>query len=128
MAFTDYVKHAEIVKGTAKNAVISWTSETHFITNSNAFTQPADINFLMSGTCGGISSADWGFTASFDSLNNNIDCPWILDGLINLTIPGDGYTTGTVDFITNDGCSNKMKYNFQGSIIYLWKDDKYLRN
>jgi hypothetical protein len=84
--------------------------------------------FLMNGNCEGISSNGFRFSAVFDSLTDNINCPWILDGLIHLTIPDGGYTSGTVDYITNDGCSNKMKYDFEGSIFYLWKNPQYLKN
>lgn len=122
MVFTNYVKNGMILKGLVADAVITWSSETQFITNANSFTQPGDITFLMGGTCAGISSKDYSFSATLDSLKDNINCPWILDGKIHLSIPGAEYSTGIVDFIANDGCSNKMIYTFEGSTFILWKN------
>lgn len=128
MVFTNYIKNGMILKGLDNDAVITWSSETQFITNANSFTQPGDITFLMGGKCAGLSSKDYNFSATLDSLTDNINCPWILDGKIHLSVPGAGYSTGIVDFITNDGCSNKMKYTFEGNTFYLWKNPQYLKN
>lgn len=128
MVFTNYVKNGMILKGLANNAVITWSSETQFITNANSFNQPGDITFLMGGTCEGISSKDYSFSATLDSLMYIINCPWILAGKIHLSIPGAEYSTGIVDFIPNDGCSNKMIYTFEGSTFILWKNPQYLKN
>ncbi len=128
MVFTNYVKNGMILKGLTNNAMITWSSENQFITNANSFTQPGDIIFLVGGTCAGISSKGYRFSASLDSLTDNINCPWILDGIIHLVIPDAGITTGTVDFITNDGCNNKMKYTFEENTFYLWKNSQYLKN
>jgi len=128
MVFTNYIEHGTILKGSANYTTITWSSERQFSTDANSFAQPGNIIFLMEGTCTGISSKDYSFSATLDTLTDNINCPWILGGIIHLSIPGSGYTTGTVDFITNDGCSNKMKYTFEGNTFYLWKNPQYLKN
>jgi hypothetical protein len=84
--------------------------------------------FQMTGIFSGISSGNYGFSGELDSLADNLNCPWILDGTIRLIIPGADYTSGTIDFISNDGCSNKMQYNFEGNIIYLRNNAQYLKN
>jgi hypothetical protein len=126
--FTNYIKNGLILKGLDHNSRITWSSETQFVTNAISFTQPGDIIFLMSGNCSGISSKGLVFSAEFNSLTDPLSCPWILDGQISLTIPDAGYTTGTVDFIPNDGCSNRLKYTFEGNIFYLWKNAEFLKN
>jgi hypothetical protein len=128
MVFTNYIEHGTILKGSANYTTITWSSERQFSTDANSFAQPGNIIFLMEGTCTGISSKDYSFSATLNTLTDNINCPWILDGIIHLSIPDAGYTTGTVDFIPNDGCSNKLLYTFEGHIFYLWKNERYLKN
>ena len=128
MVFTNYIKNGIILKGLADDARITWSSETQFSTDASSFTQTGNITFLMDGTCAGISSKGYTFSATLDTLTDNINCPWILDGKIHLSIPGAGYSTGIVDLISNDGCSNKMKYTFEGNTYYLWENPQYLKN
>jgi hypothetical protein len=128
MQFTDYVKHGLVLKGLADNAVISYSSETQYLTDADAFTKPGTKVFLVNGNCSGVSSKQYGFSGVIDSLTDNTGCPWILDGTINLTIPNADYTKGTIDFLPGDGCSNKLKYNFEGNIFYLWDNAAHLNN
>ena len=87
------------------------------------------ILFLMGGNISGLSSKGYAFSASIrDSLQDAFSCPWIKGGTIDLQIPDAQVTSGYIDFVTSDGCSDVIWYYFDTSSFKVWKNKFYLMN
>jgi len=126
MVFVNYITEGVIHK---MLELITWTSTNSFRVDPVLFQSGNVLNYYINGIAAGTSSKGHDFTAEIgDSLIYADPCPWIGQGTIRLKIPGADISTGFVDFITGDGCTNRIKYDFEGNYFYLWNDNVYLVN
>jgi hypothetical protein len=78
-----------------------------------------DDIYIVSGSSNGISSDNYSFSTMIqDPLTNYLDCFWIMDGTSQITVPGGDFTTGTVDYILDDGCNNLIYFYVDGNLFY----------
>ena len=126
MVFRNYIIYGVIHKDLE---LIDWNSTNNFMVDPSLFQPGHTLDYYITGQAYGTSSKGHTFTAKInDSLIHQQTCPWILSGTIDLHIPGADVENGTIDFIVGDGCTNKLKYDFEGNIYYLWNDHTYLSN
>ena len=128
MAFSNYIS-GRIIKGPDQSTVVYWESLKHYTSPVIVITPGNELVFYASGTGSGKSSKGYSFTESVtDSLVFMSGCPWILSGMISLSIPDIEIPTGTISFIPDDGCSDKMIYDFEGNLFYYRKTQEFLKN
>jgi hypothetical protein len=75
----------------------------------------------MAGSDSGTSSK--GFTygsAVKDTLIFAMDCPWIISGTIGFTVKEAPQPAGLIQFVSGEGCSNRVNYIF-GETVYQWR-------
>jgi hypothetical protein len=126
LSFADYITGGEIRKDTM---VIRWNSVNRFRMDPSALVPGNDVSYYITGDAHGQSSRGYSFTASVhDSLTGQFSCPWISGGTIALSVPGADVETGVIDYLAGDGCTDKLRYDFEGNIYYLWSSGKYLVN
>jgi hypothetical protein len=78
-----------------------------------------DDKYLVTGTANGLSRYLTDFTVLIqEPLVNMPDCWWIASGLSQITVPTAQFQTGTIDYITDDGCNNKMNFYFNGNLFF----------
>lgn len=78
-----------------------------------------DDIYLVSGTASGSSSDGYVFSVMIqEPLVNPIDCFWIYSGISRIDVPEGEVTTGTIDYIPEDGCFNKMNFYFNDNLFY----------
>jgi hypothetical protein len=88
-----------------------------------------DILFLVSGNISGQSSKGYSFNGSIrDTLLDAFNCPWIQGGIIDITIPDIQVTSGFIDFMAGDGCSDTIAYTFNESLFKVAKNQWALLN
>lgn len=78
-----------------------------------------DDTYLVSGTASGTSSDGYAFSVEIiDPLRNFIDCFWIEEGLSGITVPSGEYTSGTIDYLSIDGCAAEINFYFNDLKFY----------
>ena len=78
-----------------------------------------DDIYLVSGTASGSSSDGYVFQVEIqDPLVNPVDCFWIYSGISRIDVPEAEVTSGTIDYIPEDGCFNKMNFYFNDNLFY----------
>ncbi len=78
----------------------------------------------IEGSDSGTSSKGYSYLSSVsDTLSAPMNCPWICSGSIGLTIPGAPQPTGVIVFVSGQGCSDRVDYQF-GETVYQWKMEK----
>ncbi|HSG68730.1 MAG TPA: hypothetical protein VK994_08485, partial [Bacteroidales bacterium] len=99
----------------------SWSSSKLFVHvqgNNTPYDQSDDI-FEIAGESSGTDINGVSFTASTEeSLGNYFDCRWIRTGKTLLSIPGLDVSTGYIDYIGEDSCTNIIMYSFNGNPFY----------
>ncbi len=77
--------------------------------------------FTITGTANGISSGTYAFSFQISTpLVNDIYCPWIRRGVMQLSVPSADVATGTIEYVNSDRCNNRVTYDFEGSIFQWW--------
>ena len=95
----------------------------------NDLSYGSDIVFLVKGNMAGISSKGYEFHASVrDTLRDSFSCPWIKDGIVDLHIPGSEIPDGTINFMSESGCSDVFWYYFGNSSFRIHKNKEFLKN
>jgi hypothetical protein len=88
-----------------------------------------DILFLVKGNISGISSKGHPFSASIrDTLLDSFSCPWIKGGIVDLHVSDAEIPDGTIDFVSDDGCSDYIWYYVDDSSFKVKKNQFGLRN
>jgi len=83
--------------------------------------------FTITGTANGRSSSTYAFSSEISTpLLNDIYCPWIRQGIIQLSIPSADVATGTIEYVNEDNCNNRVTYNFEGNVFKWWINKKKL--
>jgi hypothetical protein len=78
-----------------------------------------DDIYLISGTASGVSSDGYEFfVETQEPLLNYLDCSWISQGKNKITVPSGEYTSGDIDYITEDGCYNEMHFHFNDNLFF----------
>jgi hypothetical protein len=126
MAFSVFFMNGTVRKVQTNPAMITWESTSQFLTAANSFSYPSDITFYQFGNLSGNSYSGYTFSATMDTLVNKISCPWYYSGRISVSILSAEVTSGYIDFLENDGCTNSMDYYFNGTIFHWKKDFRYL--
>jgi len=77
--------------------------------------------FTITGNANGISSSTYPFSFQVSTpLLNDIYCPWVRQGVLQLSVPSAEITTGTIEYANKDKCNNRVTYNFEGSLFEWW--------
>lgn len=83
---------------------------------------PADFNddvFTMTGDSHGSGTNGVVFSSNIqDSIWDYTYCRWLRKGSITLSTPGLDIKTGSIEFIGQDTCINRVKYIFNGNDFY----------
>jgi len=90
---------------------------------------PGNVSaFTISGSGNGISSGTYHFSFQItNSLVNDLSCPWIRQGVMDVSVPDVDITSGTVEYVNRDTCNNRVTYNFDGNVYYWWINLKKLK-
>ncbi|MCX6286463.1 MAG: hypothetical protein NTY96_05060 [Bacteroidetes bacterium] len=81
----------------------------------------------ISGSAIGLSSSNYGFSFQIsEPLVDNLYCPWIRSGVMQLSTPSLQVTTGTIEYVNQAKCNDRVTYNFEGSIFEWWINRKKL--
>jgi hypothetical protein len=127
--FSNYITGGELIVVVPQYKVIRWKSLNQFSFPTGFFYPGSDKVIYTTGSGSGVSSEGYSFSASIlDSLVTRFDCPFIYSGIIGLSIPDQDVTTGSIDFITSDGCANRMNYDFGGNVFYYSRKPDYMKN
>jgi len=92
---------------------------------------PGNSSFHYFIKCQGSGTTTQRFSFSYetkDSLAFQSSCPWILGGKINMSSPSLEVNPCVIDFIEEDGCNDRIRYDFFGNIYYLRKNSKSLKH
>jgi hypothetical protein len=77
--------------------------------------------FTITGTGNGTSSSTYAFSFQVSTpLLNDIYCPWIRQGVMQLSVPSADVATGNIEYVNKDNCNNRVTYNFEGSVFEWW--------
>ncbi|MCX6283886.1 MAG: hypothetical protein NTW31_06615 [Bacteroidetes bacterium] len=77
--------------------------------------------FTITGTANGRSSGTYSFSFQISTpLVNDIYCPWIRQGIMQLSVPSADVATGTIEYVNRDSCNNRVTYNFEGTEFEWW--------
>lgn len=75
----------------------------------------------LTGSAHGKSSHSYQFSLQISSpLVNDLNCPWLRDGLMQVSIPGLDVPAGTIQYMNRTKCDNRVTYDFQGNLFYWW--------
>ena len=78
-----------------------------------------DDTYMVSGTASGLSSDLFQFSVAIqEALRDYLDCNWISTGFSQFTVPEAAYPTGTIDYLTEDGCFNEFHFYFNENLFY----------
>jgi hypothetical protein len=78
-----------------------------------------DDLYKITGTAAGFSGDGIEFSTLIqDTLYDYVDCFWISRGIDQITIPSAAVKTGTIDYITEDGCNNDINFYFNDDLFY----------
>ena len=106
---------------------INYQVQNQFLVDSVSVLSGNDFSYLIKGSVSGICSTGNAFEGLIrDSLTSRLSCHWIDSGVTKIKVTAANYTEGTIDFIKDDGCSEKMIYNFGNNIFYVLKLKRYL--
>lgn len=126
LVFANYILNGLIHKD---SLIIRWDATYRYLVDPAMLAPGADVTYCIRGEAEGISSKGYPFSATIrDSLVTTFSCPWILSGTIDLLIPVADIQTGTIDYLPGDGCTNRIKYDFEGNIYYIRQNHEYLGN
>jgi hypothetical protein len=130
LIFTSRVTNATLLKylcdTVSSNLHIS--SETELKIPSTAFANINTAEYTVKGSCSGFSSRGYSFEAQFDTLESRVNCPWFSGGMIYFSVVGIPIPTGQITFISSDGCSNRINYDFEGNEYRWYLNPGHLRN
>ncbi|MCX6282013.1 MAG: hypothetical protein NTU51_08615 [Bacteroidetes bacterium] len=77
--------------------------------------------FIITGSANGISSSTYTFSFQIITpLVNDIYCPWLRQGVMQLSLPSADVATGTIEYVNKEKCNNRVTYNFEGTIFEWW--------
>jgi len=99
-----------------------WYSRLRYHIPSGIKMQPDSlVPFGITGNGNGISSSTYAFSFQVSTpLLNDIYCPWIRQGIMQISVPSVDVTTGTIEYVNRDKCNNRVTYNFEGSVFEWW--------
>jgi hypothetical protein len=105
------------------NKVNGVSLKTDFLlTWEEGFATPAvheDDLYEITGTASGVSTNGYIFSTSVtEPLFNYLDCFWIAQGINSITVATAAFPTGTIDYITGDGCNNEFFFYFNDNKFY----------
>jgi hypothetical protein len=98
-----------------------WTSSKTFtqVAGSTTVGNFKDDIFEISGSSSGTDVDGMAFAAQSDEpLGNYFNCRWIRTGTTILSIPGADVTSGLIDYIGEDTCTNQVIYYLNGNPFY----------
>lgn len=79
------------------------------------------VPFTITGTGNGRSSGTYPFSFQIGTpLVNDIYCPWLRVGVMQVSTPDANVTSGTIQYVNQAGCDNRVTYNFEGSVFEWW--------
>ncbi len=128
LVFSVFVSQGTITK-VYGGGIINYTMNGNYKTTASSLVPGGDILFLLQGSISGISSKGHNFSASIrDTLQDDVSCPWLKGGIINVHVPDAQVTDGYIDFVSSDGCSDVFWYYFEGCAFKVIKNKLYLKN
>ena len=78
-----------------------------------------DDLFTLIGESNGSATNGVVFSSTIiDSVGNYLDCRWLRKGTINLTTPGLDIKSGSIIYLGQDTCINRVKFLFNGNDFY----------
>jgi len=112
---------------TVSHGNFHWESHKTF-TYTEGMGTPGDFDddvFEITGQASGSDLGNVVFSAVIgDPLGNYFNCRWIRTGITYLSTPGLDITTGYIDYIGEDSCTNQVMYFFNGNPFY----DKFIKH
>jgi hypothetical protein len=85
----------------------------------------APIN--ITGTANGVSSATYAFSFQISTpLVNDIYCPWIRQGIMQISVPSADVADGTIEYVNSLKCNDRVTYNFEGTVCEWWINKRKL--
>jgi hypothetical protein len=98
-----------------------WQSDKTFTFVEGGAT-PEDFSddlFHITGTSSGKDVNGTAFSTAIDEpLGDYFNCRWIRTGITLLSIPGADVSSGYIDYIGEDTCTNQVMYYFNGNPFY----------
>jgi hypothetical protein len=128
LVFRSQMSDVTVVKDSVRN--IHWQG-VHLFSVDQSVAWLGSVNAAVSidGFGSGISSMNYAFNSSVTaSLQENLSCPWIKTGTISFTMEEGDVKTGTIRFMAGQLCNNRVDYDFEGNLYYLWLNNDYLKN
>jgi len=127
LGFVNSIREALISKDTIR--VIRWQAlQTCYLDPTVFSSHPDSALIRIEGSGQGVSSMGFTFSTTISTpLQDLLSCPWIRGGIIALSIPEAPVQTGTINF-SNPGCTDKVIYDFEGTIYYWKLKNKYLQH
>jgi hypothetical protein len=128
MVFSETVSKDTIVKVLGNGAIKFDIHATYKILASDLLIGN-NIQFLLGGTLSGISSKGCAFSASVkDTLIDSFSCPWMKEGIIDVSVPSAEITSGYIEFVSKEVCSDVIWYYFGDAAFKVRKNKFYLKN
>ncbi len=111
LTFYDTISHGNFHWNSTK--IFTWVEGSGTPDNFN------DDIFEITGTGGGSDLDDVDFSTVIDeSLGDYFSCRWIRTGRTIINTPGLDVTSGYIDYIGDDTCTNQVIYYFNGNPFY----------
>jgi hypothetical protein len=128
MVFSNTVSNMTIDKVVGRGT-ITVNANTSYKTLTSSLVNRQDILFLVKGNISGLSSKGHPFYATLrDTLLDSFSCPWIKGGIVDLHVSDADIPDGTIDFVSDDGCSDYIWYYIDDSSFKVKKNQFGLRN
>jgi hypothetical protein len=78
-----------------------------------------DDTYYFMGNASGVSSDGYQFGVEITvPLENFVDCNWIISGMSEITVPSATIPAGDIDYLTDDGCNNEVRFYFNENMFF----------
>ena len=106
----------------------TWHSEFQYNIPSVLKLPSDSINpVIITGTAGGWTDEGYNFTLEISiPLVNRIYCPWIREGVQQVSIPALEISSGSIEYVNMASCNNRVTYRFGSSMFEWWINKKKL--
>ena len=101
---------------------LMWNSQLTYKLPPVLLKQPDNIApFTITGTGNGTSSGTYAFAFQISTpLLNDIYCPWIRQGVMQVSLSPVDVTSGTIEYTNSNKCNNRVRYDFEGNVYEWW--------